>query len=63
MLAPLAHRVLCFTPQLDLSSYPAITRNDFDSSRRAAYKDQIEGIVQRAVREKGVRIEVIKTSL
>eukprot|EP01043_Picozoa_sp_COSAG02_P024526 COSAG02_NODE_1342_length_13169_cov_11.075905_5_plen_1026_part_00 len=58
MLAPLAHRVLCFTPQLDLASYPAITRTDFDSARRATYKEQIEVILQRAVREKGVQIEV-----
>ena len=58
MLASLAHRVLCFTPQLDLSSYPAITRADFNVKRRTNYKEQLESILQSAVRDKGVQIEV-----
>ena len=63
MLAPLAHRVLCFTPQLDLTSYPAITRADFDLGRRATYKQQLEVILQRAVGEKSVQIEVRLASI
>ena len=58
MLAPLAHRVLCFTPQLDLATYPAITRVDMDPARRATYKQQLEDTLRIAVAEKGVQIEV-----
>ena len=58
MLAPLAHRVLCFTPQLDLATYPAITRIDMDPARRSTYKQELENTLRTAVVDKGVQIEV-----
>ena len=42
----LAHGVLCFTPQIDLQSYPAITRCDFTSTLRQDYQTQILESVQ-----------------
>jgi IS5 family transposase len=47
-----------FPLQLDLASYPAITRRDFDQARRAAYKEKLEAVLRTAVLEKHVQIEV-----
>lgn len=37
----LAHNVLAFTPQVDITRYDAITRSDFSSSRRESFKTSL----------------------